>query len=96
MTADRRPDLEQFYRQVLHVEIAVGLTYARLAMNAYVHGHRAHGDLLAAKATQAAAEVTRWLEGAETGGWDVTDLDEESRALRAALSNLQSPAQLAA
>jgi len=96
MHADDKRDLEQLYRQFLHVEIAIGLTYARLATTAYAHGHRAHGDRLAAKAHRAAAEVARWMQEAKASGWDVSDLTEESQALRTARLKLRDPVQRAA
>ena len=97
MTAqEHRPELEQFYRQFLHVEIAIGLTYARLARMAYAEGHVSQGNQIAGMAAHAKAEVARWLEDAETSGFDVADLTEEYQALRAALMKLPPPAQMAA
>ncbi len=89
-------ELEQFYQQFLHAEIAMGLTYARLARTAYESGHLAHGNRIAAKAAHAKAEVDGWLEDAEAHGWDVANLDEEYQALRAALIKLPPPLQMAA
>ncbi len=86
----------QLYRQFVHAEIALGLTYARLAMTAYHHGHLAHGKRIAASAAHAKAKVAHWLEEAEARGWEVADLNEEYQALRAALIKLPPPLQMAA
>ena len=98
MTADQdhQSGLEQFYRQLLHAEIAIGITYARLARTAYTDGHVLHGNRIAAMASNAKAEVTRWLEDAEESGWDMADVTEEYQCLRAALMTLPPALQPAA
>ncbi len=96
MIADRRRDLEHFCRQFLRAEIAIALTYTRLAITAYADGHLVHGKRIAAKAAHAKADVAGWLEEAEERGWDVADLNEEYQALRAALMKLPPPLQMAA
>ncbi len=98
MTGDEnpRPDLEQFYRQFLHAEIAIGITYARLAMSAYEQGHALHGNRIAGMACNTKAEVARWLEDAEENGWDMADVNAEYQCLRAALMKLPPSLQTAA
>ncbi len=96
MPAERQPNLEQLYRQFLHIECAIGLSYARLATTAYAAGHVTPGERLASLATHAMSEVGRWLNEAEAQAWDVSDLSAEQDALRAALVKLPPPLPVAA
>ncbi len=93
---DYQPRLEKFYREFLHAEIAIGITYARLAKTAYEKGHSLHGNRIAAMACNAKAEVTRWLEDAEEYGWNMDDVTAELQCLGAALMQLPPSLQTAA
>ncbi len=93
---DDRPGLEKFYREFLHAEIAIGITYARLAMTAYTAGHALHGNRIAAMACNSKAEVARWLEDAEEYGWNMAEVTAEYQCLRAALMQLPPSEQRAA
>ena len=98
MRTARRPPapVANTTRQFIEAEIALGLTFVRLAHTEYRYGETALGRTVKAKAAQASAEAEYRLNQAEARGVTMRDLRARLGQLLAALARFDEDERKAA